>query len=428
MRRIKSAKHSFILSVLSVVLCCSMLIGSTYAWFTSSASTSVNSIVAGTLKVDLINKEGTSVVGETLKFVDMDDNSLWEPGCTYNLEPVRVKNIGNLALSYRIVVTGISGDVKLNEAIEWKVNGVAIKEWNSAGALLSGKISDNIVISGHMKEEAGNEYQGLSITGIAITVYATQHSYENDSFGKDYDDFTKGYYATQTDRYDVEANGGSFGKVAILSDSLAAYYGYIPEGNIPWFSNDRFMANSGNDVDSVEDMWWHKLMKETNSTMLLNESYAGSPFGSYTTRFGDESETSFPTRMNKSLNGSGEQYDTIFILGGVNDYTRGATLGKLQFSDWTTEDLKKTLPSFCYMLDSLKADYPSARIVVISVPYAPTVARYTNITKGMAEACVYYGVDYIAIDSPKNSTTWPGGHPNTAYMEIMKNQIIDFYK
>ena len=38
-----------------------------------------------------------------------------------------------------------------------------------------------------MKKEAGNEYQGLSIDGIGITVVATQYTYENDSFGNEYD-------------------------------------------------------------------------------------------------------------------------------------------------------------------------------------------------------------------------------------------------
>ena len=38
-----------------------------------------------------------------------------------------------------------------------------------------------------MQETAGNEYQGLSINGIAITVFATQDTVESDSYGHDYD-------------------------------------------------------------------------------------------------------------------------------------------------------------------------------------------------------------------------------------------------
>ena len=38
-----------------------------------------------------------------------------------------------------------------------------------------------------MKKEAGNEYQGLSIDGIGITVVATQYTYEYDSKDNTYD-------------------------------------------------------------------------------------------------------------------------------------------------------------------------------------------------------------------------------------------------
>lgn len=38
-----------------------------------------------------------------------------------------------------------------------------------------------------MQETAGNEYQNLTIDGIGITVYATQDTVENDSFGNNYD-------------------------------------------------------------------------------------------------------------------------------------------------------------------------------------------------------------------------------------------------
>ena len=46
-----STKRALILSLLSMLLCVSMLVGSTYAWFTDTASTGVNKIVAGHLKV-----------------------------------------------------------------------------------------------------------------------------------------------------------------------------------------------------------------------------------------------------------------------------------------------------------------------------------------------------------------------------------------
>lgn len=84
------------------------------------------------------------------------------------------------------------GDSKLLEAIDFTVTGVTGAETATALNGFEGKLTPNretglITISGHMKEEAGNEYQGLSIDGIGITVVATQDAVEADSFDDQYD-------------------------------------------------------------------------------------------------------------------------------------------------------------------------------------------------------------------------------------------------
>ena len=183
-----STKRALALSLLSMLLCVSMLIGSTYAWFTDTATTAVNKIQAGTLDVALEMSTDHGVTwknaeGKTLNFMTVDNRAeiLWEPGCTYALPLLRVVNKGNLSLKYEIVITGIDGDAELNKAIEWTLPA------EKTGNLAAGATSATIAISGHMKENAGNEYQGKSIDGIAITVYATQYTGENDSNGNDYD-------------------------------------------------------------------------------------------------------------------------------------------------------------------------------------------------------------------------------------------------
>ena len=108
---------------------------------------------------------------------------LWEPGCTYTLPELRVVNNGNLALKYKVIITGINGSAKLNEAIEWTIGDVAM---GTEQHLAAGE-SNAFTIKGHMKESAGNEYMNESIDGIAITVVATQDTVESDSFNKDYD-------------------------------------------------------------------------------------------------------------------------------------------------------------------------------------------------------------------------------------------------
>ena len=170
-----------------------MLIGTTFAWFTDSASTAVNKIQAGNLKVDLEMQKPdgswVSAKGETLEFkkatdAPSDEKVLWEPGCTYELPKLRVINNGNLALKYTIEITGINGDAKLNDAIDWTIDGITLDNTFTSLAVGANK---EFTIKGHMQETAGNEYQGLSINGVGITVFATQDTVENDSYNNQYD-------------------------------------------------------------------------------------------------------------------------------------------------------------------------------------------------------------------------------------------------
>ena len=187
----KSTKRALLGSVMAMVLCLAMLVGATFAWFTDTASTNVNKIQAGNLDVvlEMQNADGkwVSAEGKTLDFVKAADAKgeaiLWEPGCTYELPALRIRNNGNLALKYQVIITGINGSAKLNTAIDWTIGDVAM----GAEQHLAAGESNAFTIKGHMKESAGNEYMNESIDGIAITVVATQNTVESDSFGKDYD-------------------------------------------------------------------------------------------------------------------------------------------------------------------------------------------------------------------------------------------------
>ena len=205
--KLKSKKSALLLSFTSLLLCFAMLAGSTFAWFTDTATTGVNRIQSGTLDVGLEMAtewddagnptKWDNAEGKTLKWqkkataeAEAEAQILWEPGCTYKLPELRVVNNGNLALKYKIQITGIQGDAKLNKVIEWKINGEDINLTEKhllAGTANNPTYSEPITISGHMKKEAGNEYQNLTIDGIAITVYATQLNSEFDSFNNTYD-------------------------------------------------------------------------------------------------------------------------------------------------------------------------------------------------------------------------------------------------
>ena len=202
MSKHNATKKALMLSLLSMVLCVSMLVGSTFAWFTDTATTGVTKIQAGNLDVTLEMKDNAgnwvSAEGKTLQFkvngvIPAEGTEIfWEPGCTYELPELRVVNNGNLALKYKVVISGINGSAKLNEVIDWTItldgaNYVLGSEHTLAAKDGETVDYDVLTIKGHMQETADNDYQKETIEGIGITVYAVQASFEYDSNGNDYD-------------------------------------------------------------------------------------------------------------------------------------------------------------------------------------------------------------------------------------------------
>ncbi len=205
-----TTKRSLLVSVLALVMCVTMLVGTTFAWFTDSASTSVNKIEAGRLNVSLQMKDNdgkwVSAEGKTLQFLvegkipAEGTQILWEPGCTYELPKLRIVNEGNLALKYKVVISGIQGNAELNKVIEWTMDGI---ELGTDVPLAKGE-SKEFTIKGHMLDEASNHYQGMTIDGIAITVYAKQDTVESDSKDNWYD--KDAVYATAGASVKVDGN------------------------------------------------------------------------------------------------------------------------------------------------------------------------------------------------------------------------------
>ena len=213
----KSTKRALLGSVMAMVLCLAMLVGATFAWFTDTASTGVNKIQAGNLDVQLVDENGNSLEGKTLEFKKAANAAegeavLWEPGCTYELPAVYVKNNGKLALKYKVAITGINGSAKLNEVIDWTINDADLSADHS---LAAGATSEALTIKGHMQESAGNEYMNESIDGIAITVYATQDTVESDSFNNTYDENATYPVVNVTELKEALTNGGV---VAVTKD------------------------------------------------------------------------------------------------------------------------------------------------------------------------------------------------------------------
>ena len=217
MTKNNSTKKALVFALLSTLLCMSMLIGTTFAWFTDTASTAVNKIVAGNLKVELVKEDGSKLT-EALKWVSADEGAeiLWEPGCTYNLEGFKVKNSGTLALKYKVVISGVNGNADLLNVLTftYTVDGAAF-DADSEFKLAAGATSPVFTISAHMDEAAGNEYKGMELDGIAITVYATQDTVESDSNGNTYDENATYPVKTAEGLKEAFANGGV---IAVAND------------------------------------------------------------------------------------------------------------------------------------------------------------------------------------------------------------------
>ncbi len=99
----KSTKRALFLSVVALLLCFTMLLGATSAWFTDSVISGQNTIMSGNLKVLLEYK--TSVDGSWTEVTEdtklFKEGALYEPGYT-EIVFLRVSNVGDLALKYNL--------------------------------------------------------------------------------------------------------------------------------------------------------------------------------------------------------------------------------------------------------------------------------------------------------------------------------------
>ncbi len=243
MRERRATKRALLTSIMALVMCVVMLVGTTFAWFTDTATANVNTIKAGDLKLGLEmatawDGSGKPIAwadarGETLSFLRMKDDGtveqnadiLWEPGATYRLPELRVSNAGNLNLKYKVQITGIetnrtpTSTANLNDVIDWTITygGTPLATGSDEYVLNANETNKDVIkISGTMKTSANNDYQGLSIDGVAVTVYATQMTGEYDSSKNDYDkDAQYPVYAAAA--VEVDAETGLVTKKATLT-------------------------------------------------------------------------------------------------------------------------------------------------------------------------------------------------------------------
>ena len=272
----KATKRALLTSIMALAMCVVMLVGTTFAWFTDTATANVNKIQAGKLDValemfDTAQGKWVTAEGKTLNFVKAAGGEnqaiLWEPGAEYKLPELRVVNNGNLNIKYKVEVTGIqmnrqpvAGVFDLNDVITWKADGLTL----GTEATLNPTESKAFTISGKMDTAAGNDYQGLTINGVSITVYATQATGEYDSTRNDYDT-SAGYSVvvlpktanatmskdTTESKYEYEAADGTV-KAEIPTNAVAA--NETPTVSIRPVADaatGKFVVDAGNGTEKV---------------------------------------------------------------------------------------------------------------------------------------------------------------------------------
>lgn len=192
MNNTKTTKRALLSSVMAMLICVAMLIGTTFAWFTDTKTASVNTIKAGNLKIAIVDGNDNDLT-QALSFKNVDGSTdiLWEPGATFRTDKFYIMNKGDLHLTYKIEInnTEVSYN-KLNEVIDFclvDANGTVF-DLNSELDLAPNAKSGALQIQGTMSPDADNSYQGLSLDGVAITVYAKQNTVEKDMTDETYDE------------------------------------------------------------------------------------------------------------------------------------------------------------------------------------------------------------------------------------------------
>ena len=238
--KMNSTERALIASALSIVLCCAMLFGTTYAWFNQTVVANVGVIQTGTLTAQIVDADGKEFVatagedGAVLEFMEVGtggtliipaegEKTIFEPGKTYQLPAIRIKNPGTIDFNYEVIMEGIvkpatetpeegtseeaqgeeatqegetvTADLRdvliftatVGTAVEGvepevinltpgdKVTGTLSATGAAATTDVDERLSDIITISAAFDTSVDlTAYQGLQLSDVKIIVYATQ--------------------------------------------------------------------------------------------------------------------------------------------------------------------------------------------------------------------------------------------------------------
>ena len=248
----RATKRALLTSVMALVMCVVMLVGTTFAWFTDTASTGVNKIQAGNLKMEVTYKNTSDGEFNTLNESTnvFMENALWEPGHV-EFAVLNVKNIGTLALKYKLGINIAeekgsksvvdNKDFNLSDYIRFAVidgdqsnlGRDALVAEAGAGTVLNAGYTDEdhhlvpaakadgattfsektVTLVVWMPKSVGNEAnykagEEAPSIDLGISVATTQYTYEEDSFDETYDknaQYPEVSYAQVSSQDDLDA-------------------------------------------------------------------------------------------------------------------------------------------------------------------------------------------------------------------------------
>ena len=373
MKSKQATRRALLSSLLSLLLCCSMLLGTTFAWFTDTVTSTGNIIKSGTLAVEMKWANDLSKK-DTEKWKDASEGAIfdykfWEPGYT-EVKFVNIKNAGDLAFKYQLnIVPSVqpeAGKPNLADVIDAYL--VPVDDVDNftfdradADALISGTtgtalsaliaepdgaahgvmlpvegntkhidpttVKDAVIgeatycIILHMRESATNEYQNLSVgNGFSVKLLAAQMTYEGDSFDELYDEeaeYDSWNAAADSDWYnttDTEFTLTSAEQLAGLADLVNG-------------SKDTFAGKTvklGADIDLNDIAWTPIGNKADGWKSTFNGTFIGTGYTISNLSVTGEKGVGLFGYVGNAAHIEGVTIDSAYVSG--NDYV-GAVMG-----------------------------------------------------------------------------------------------------
>lgn len=429
-----STKKALFCSLMVMVLCVTMLMGTTLAWFTDTAVSENNVIKTGTLDVKMYWTD--TLAGEETEWKNVEGPNAepifnydrWEPGYA-EVRYIKIENNGSLAFKYLLNVIPNAEETHLADVIDvYYAENVTQNVDNRSlegltktnktiqdlmredlyigeGNLLAGK--DIVIGIGlKMKETAGNEYQNQTLgEDFTIQLLATQQTYEEDSFDNQYDkdaSFPRVYYEINTDKDLVIDEQG---KYIVLNDSerntLSSQSGQTVTLKNATFTGSTEAIDLGTYKNASYNNYHTvltnvKILDVTVTNGVINQSDKVSPvvYGYGKTEFNDcimkgakntaESYTAYdlgiPNKSVSTINGG--EYGSIYLWSQAKVTINNAKIDRIDSAAIKTSNLGKLV---------IGGGTTVGVINLTEKTYPPTLTIEEGATVGKI---VYKGVEY----------------------------------